>query len=160
MNKTTIRNLKSYLNNYSNFSDDTIQNVISALGFNPVHATRAEVKELSDVFKKCSKYGAINGFKGFNYLKETISFFMANRQDIVRHMEHTAAEMGTDIISMVQDFGYFRDSDKPTTTEVGKALWDSNKSPHLLNLYCVFAWYALEEIAHTWDRYLEDNPAA
>ena len=160
MKKKTIRSLKSYLNNYSNFSDDTIQNVITALGFDPVHATREEVKELSGVFKKCSEKGADSGFSGFYYYSETAAFFMANRQDIVRHMENKAAEMGTDIFSMVQGFGVFSNSEKPTLTEVGKALWDSKKIPDLMPLYNVFAWYALEEIAHTWYRYLEENTAA
>jgi hypothetical protein len=158
MSITTIRGLKSYLNNYSNFTDDTIRNVIEALGFDPVHATGEEVKELSDVFKECSEHGADSGFSGFIYYSETIPFFIANRQDIVNHMEQTAAEFGTDIISMVQGFGVFRHSNKPTPSEVGRALWDSKEYQELTTLYNVFAWYALEEISRTWYRYLEDNP--
>ncbi|MDR0497837.1 MAG: hypothetical protein LBH42_09500, partial [Treponema sp.] len=76
-----------------------------ALGFHPVHATREEVKELSSIFKDCSEHGAGTGFTGFTYYSETIPFFMKNREDIVRHMEHSAVELGTDIISMVQGFG-------------------------------------------------------
>ena len=159
MSITSIRGLKSYLNIHSNFTDDTIRSVIIALGFHPVHSTREEVKELSGIFKDCSENGADSGFSGFNYFNETIAFFMANRQDIVKHMEQTATEMGTDIISMVQSFGVFRNSDKPTPSEVGRALWDSKKHPDLTSLYNVFAWYALEEVSRTWYRYLEENPA-
>jgi hypothetical protein len=74
-------------------------------------------------------------------------------------MEQTAAEMGTDIISMVQSFGVFRNSGKPAPSEIGKALWDGSQSyPELASLYNVFAWYALEEVSRTWYRYLEENP--
>jgi len=159
MSITSIRGLKSYLNIYSNFTDDTIRSVIIALGFHPVHSTKEEVKELSSIFKDCSEHGADSGFSGFSYYSETIAFFMANRQDIVKHMEQTAAEIGTDIISMVQGFGVFRNSDKPTLSEVGRALWDSKEHPDLTSLYNVFAWYALEEVSRTWYRYLEENPS-
>ena len=74
-------------------------------------------------------------------------------------MEQSAAEFGTDIISMVQNFGVFRYSDKPTPSEVGRALWDSKEWDELTSLYNVFAWYTLEEVARTWYRYLEENPA-
>ena len=157
MTTPSIRCLKSYLNIHSNFIDDTICNVIIALGFHPVHSTREEVKELSGIFKDCSEHGADSGFSGFSYYHETIAFFMVNREDIVKHMEQTASELGTDIISMVQGFGVFRNSDKPTPSEVGRALWDSKEHPDLTSLYNVFAWYALEEISHTWYRYLEEN---
>jgi hypothetical protein len=160
MNITTIRGLESHLNNYSGFTDDTIRNVIEALGFDPVHATSEEVKELSTQFENCAEHGANIGITGFIYYSETIPFYMANRQDIVKHMEQTAAEMGTDIISMVQCFGIFRHGGKPAPSEVCRALWDSNKHQELTTIYNVFAWYALEEIARTWYRYLEDNPAA
>jgi hypothetical protein len=158
MKISTIRALKGYLNNYSNFTDDTIRNVIIALGFDPVHATRDEVKELSGIFKDCSEHGADTGFSGFIYHSETLPFFWTNRHDIVKHMEQTATELGIDIISMVQGFGVFRHSDKPTPSEIGRALWDSKEWPDLTTLYNVFAWYALEEIARTWYRYLEENP--
>jgi hypothetical protein len=74
-------------------------------------------------------------------------------------MENFAAELGTDIISMVQGFGVFRNSEKPTSGEVGKALWGNVSSNNDFTLYNVFAWYALEEVSRTWYRYLEDNPA-
>jgi hypothetical protein len=60
---------------------------------------------------------------------------------------------------MVQGFGVFYNSEKPTPSEIGKALWDTRKTyPDLTSLYNVFSWYALEEVSRTWYRYLEDNP--
>ena len=160
MKISTIRDLKKYLNSYTGFSENTIRNVIIALGYDPIHGTKNDFKELSGNFLDCSHHGADSGFSGFIYYHETIAFFMANRKDIVKHMEQTAAELGTDIITMVQNFGVFRNSDKPTPSEVGRALWDSSQNdPDLTTLYNVFAWYALEEVSNTWCRYLDDHPA-
>jgi hypothetical protein len=74
-------------------------------------------------------------------------------------MENFAADCGTDIITMVQNFGIFRSYIvKPTLCEIGKALWDSGHYwPEYNHLYNVFSWYTLEEISHTWNRYLEDH---
>ena len=144
---------------HSNFSGRTINSVIFALGFHPQNEKEGEFKELSSQLENCAENGANVGFIGFIYYNETIPFFKKHRQDIVTHMEQTAANLGTDIISMVQNFGVFRNSAKPTVGEIGKALWGSGKSQNLTSLYNVFAWYALEEIAHTWYRYLEDNPS-
>jgi hypothetical protein len=160
MSIATIRALRVYLNEYSSFADSTIRNVIKSLGCNPYCGTTDEFKKLACILKDCSEHGADSGFCGFNYCNETIAFFKANRKDIVNHMEQTAAELGTDIISLVQNFGVFRNSDKPTPSEVGRALWDSGKTdPELTDLYNVFAWYALEEVSRTWYRYLEEHPA-
>jgi len=153
-----IKALRHYIAENSAFSPATINHVISALGYS-LNGSWNSLKELSSQFENCAEHGANIGISGFIYYSETIAFFKANRQDIVNHMETTAAECGMDIISMVQNFGVFRNSDKPTVEEVGKALWDSRYREELKTLYNVFAWYALEEISHTWYRHLEDNPA-
>jgi hypothetical protein len=130
------------------------------LGYDPADGTEDEFKELSGNLSDCAEHGASGGFSGFIYYHETIAFFMKNRQDIINHMEQTAEELGTDIISMVQNFGVFHRSEKPTPSEVGKALWDKSQTwEELTSLYNVFAWYALEEVSNTWYRYLEENPA-
>jgi hypothetical protein len=109
--------------------------------------------------ENCAEHGANVGFPGFIYYSDTIAFFRKNRKDIVNNIEQTAAEMGEDLIKMVQSFGVFRNSTPPTSDEVGKALWDSAyQYDELTNLYNVFAWYALEEVSNIWYRYLEDNP--
>jgi hypothetical protein len=159
MNISTIRGLVSYLANNSAFSAKTIHAVIIALGYRSSHSTKKDFSELSQELTEISEHGADCGFSGFIYYSDTIAFYKKHRADIVQHMEQTAAEMGTDIISMVQSFGVFRNSDKPTPSEVGRALWNSKTEDELTNLYNVFSWYALEEVARTWYRYLEDNPS-
>ena len=156
---STINGLQQYLIKNSGFSGKVINDVIVALGYNPLNGTKKDFKELSGLFVDCVNKGAKSGFSGFNYTTETIQFFQKHRTAISIHLELTAAEMGIDLISMVQEFGVFRNKEKPTPTEVGKALWDKSKTyPKLTGLYNVFAWYVLEEVANTWYRYLEDNP--
>jgi hypothetical protein len=159
MKITNIQALRNFLYGNSGFAETTVNNVIKALGF-PLKGSKQTFNELSTQLENCAEHGADIGIPGFIYYSETIPFFRKNRQDIVNHMEQTAAECGTDIISMVQEFGVFRNSDKPTPSEVGRALWDSGKNyDDLTTLYNVFAWYALEEVSRTWYRYLEENPA-
>jgi len=154
----SITGLRRYLKQYSGFSGKTINSVIFALGFHALHCTQNEIDEISNIFLKCSKYGAHNDCTGFFYFDETISFFKKNRADIVNQMENLAEEIGTDIISMVQNFNTFRNKEKPTVSQVGKALWDKSKTyDELTELYNIFALYTLEEISHTWANYIEDN---
>ena len=154
----SIQALRAYVTQNSGFSELTINSVIETLGF-PLKGSKRVFSDLSAQFENCAEHGADIGIPGFIYYSETIPFFKFNREDIVNHMEQTAADLGTDIISMVQGFGVFRISGKPTPSEVGKALWDSGQQwDELTNLYNVFAWYALEEVSRTWYRYLEENP--
>ena len=158
MKINNIGKLRAYLVRHSNFKERTINNIIRALGF-PLRGSGVTFSELSTQFENCAEYGANIGISGFIYYSDTLAFFRKHRCDIVSYMEQSAAEMGTDIISMVQGFGVFRNSDKPEVSEVGKALWDSSQYwPELSSLYNVFAWYALEEVSRTWYRYLEENP--
>jgi hypothetical protein len=158
MKISNIKAMRNYLYENSGFSKRTVNNVIGALGY-PLRGSGCVFKDLSGEFENCAEHGANVGFGGFIYYSDTIAFYKANRQDIVDHMENFAAELGTDIISMVQGFGVFRNSEKPTSSEVGKALWGRINSDIDFTLYNVFAWYALEEVSRTWYRYLEENPA-
>ena len=155
---TNIKAMRNYLFEYSGFTEKTVNNVFKALGY-PLYGTGNIFKNLSSDFKNCAEHGANIGFHGFICYSDTIAFFKANRKDIVNHMENMSAELGTDIISFVQGFGVFRHSEKPTPSEIGKALWGSVRHRYdLTTLYNVFAWYALEEIAYTWYGYLETKP--
>jgi len=158
MSIKSIKGLYKYLSKHSGFSSLTVRSVISSLGYNLHGNNKVFFHELSGNFSDCSKHGADSGFSGFIYYSDTNQFYKKHRQDIVSHMENSAAELGTDIISMVQNFGVFRRSEKPTASEIGKALWDSRNRSELTILYNVFAWYTLEEISHTWNRYLEEHP--
>jgi len=159
MGVSTIKGLYRIVKKNSCFSGRTIHSVILSLGFN-LFDKEEQFKKLSSILTQCSLRGADTGFSGFINISETISFFIRHRKDIINHMEQTAADCGIDIISMVQGFGIFKDTNKPTISDVGKALWDKSQVYiKYFDLYNVFSWYALEEIAHTWQRYLEEHPA-
>jgi len=158
MKINNIKKMRNYISRNSTFSERTVNNVIKALGYS-LNGSSEAVKEISTEFVNCAEYGANVGISGFIYYSETIAFFKKNRTAIANHIERTAEELGTDIISMVQNFGVFRNSEKPTPSEIGKALWGNNRNyTNSVTLYNVFAWYALEEISNTWYRYLEENP--
>jgi len=159
MGISTIKGIMGYIKKNSNFSGRTIHSVILNLGFH-LWDKEKEFKKLSGILTQCSLKGANSGFSGFSYISDTVYFFLKHRKDIVKNMERTAEDCGIDILSMVQEFGVFKNTKKPSISNIGKALWDSGLyNPKLNNLYQVFAWYALEEIAHTWQRYLEENPS-
>jgi hypothetical protein len=154
----TIQGLTAYVKNNSSWSAATIRNVITSLGYNP-NGGRESLIELSGTLVDCAKHGADGGFPGFIYYEETIAFFHHNRRDIVKNLEHTANELGEDIISMVQHFGVFRHDIPPSVGDIGRALWGTGKAQgNLTSLYNVFSWFCLEEISNIWYRYLEDNP--
>jgi hypothetical protein len=158
MKITTITKLREYISLNSTFPERTVNHVVEALGY-PLSGSGDTLKELSAEFVNVAEYGANIGISGFIYYSETIPFFKRHSVAIASHIERTAAEFGIDMFSMVQGFGAFHNSEKPTPTEIGKALWDRSQSyPELTSLYNVFAWYALEEISRAWYRYLEDNP--
>jgi hypothetical protein len=153
-----ISGLIAYIQNNSAWQPATIHNVIKALGYTAADGAES-LKNLSGQLADCARHGADGGFPGFIYYSETSAFFRQNREDIVHNIEQTAADMGEDVIKFVQSFGVFRNAAPPTSGEIGRALWDSARlRDDLTSLYNVFAWYALEEIAHIWYRYLEDNP--
>jgi hypothetical protein len=157
----SIRGLKSYIKQNSNFSNKIITNIVWALGYNPRHqSTVQDFKELSAILEKCSKYGVDINFKEFIFYSKTISFFIGHRKDIASHFEKIALELKTDIVSYIQSIEIFRNTVKPTALDISKALWNNNSYwTELKELYNIFAWYVLEEISRTWNRYLEENPA-
>jgi len=156
MKINNIKALRNYLYQNTGFTKRTVNNVIKSLGF-PMRGSGGIFNDLSIKFENCAKHGAKGGFCGFILYSETVAFFMVNRKDIVSHMEQSAADMGIDIIAMIQGFGIFHNCDKPKPSEVGRALWDSKRNHELTELYNVFAWYALEEVSHIWYRYLEEH---
>ncbi len=158
MSITTIQALRCYIKDNSGFSQCTVNNVIRSLGY-PLYGSE-ELKALSTKLENCAEHGANINISGFVHINETVTFYWENQEDIVSHMENTAQELGTDIFSMVQGFGVFRNTENPTPSQIGKALWGTfRRKSEYEALYNVFAWYALEEFAQTWYRYLEDNPA-
>jgi hypothetical protein len=156
---STIHGLQRYLVKNSGFSSKLINDVVVAIGYNPLLSKETEIKNLSAIFVDCVKNGANNGIKGFSCSTELFQFFQKHRREIGIHLRLDAAGKVTDLFSMVQDFKFFKNANKPWALDIEEALWgDINSCSELTELYSVFSWYALEEVSKTWYRYLEENP--
>ena len=160
MDILSTKGLADYLKENSGFNEQTINNIFEQQGFahDNEQLNFEELQELSFKLSDCASYGANTGiFSAFIYYDDTTSFYKQNRNDIVNHLENMAEEFGEDVITMVKNFGSFRnDSDPPTSQEIGRALYDPNDDNTIL--HNVFAWYALEEVSRTWSDYLDQNP--
>jgi hypothetical protein len=89
------------------------------------------------------------------YYQVCASFkFSGSKPQLVSLSPHSTAEYFLFLLARIlpyfPSFGVFRNSDKPTPSEIGKALWDSRKTHlNLTSLYNVFSWYALEGVSRT-----------
>ena len=155
---SSIQGLRRYIKMNSGFSENLINDVIVALGYNPQNSTKYQLKQISKIFVDCVNYGANSGFTGFQYATELYRFFKKNRREIVIHLQLDALGLVTDLVSMVQNLKFFKNKKTPWALDIEKALWDTQPYSELADIYNAFSWYTLEEVAKTWYRFLEENP--
>ena len=122
----------------------------------PARLTRAVIRQMGgwESFKQSApdicRGGIDGGFHGFIYNSDTEPFAKRNRKDIAAMASNQAEELGEDTITMIQGFGCFRNGTKPTSAEVGEALyagWQGEDSAPVLN---ALAWYAGEEVSRAY----------
>ena len=153
---TTIEKLRVYISRKSSLPQRTVYHVISALDF-PPKGSGDDFKELSSqlsFYGDCSDDLTVSEFIG-GY--DTITLIKKNRAAIVSHMEHTAAALGTDIFSMVQNSPVVHNSKKPSPSEIWNGFYGDHYRPELDTIYNVLAWYTLKVISETWNEYLEKH---
>ena len=150
-----IKEMIPIIEGNTEFSSRTIGNVFRQMGYSPNNSS----EELSESLIDIANHGADGGVRGFSYFEDTVDFYKKNRTDIVKNMKYVAEyQIGEDIVSMIQNFGIFRNDDKPSSRDVKRALSGRYGNDEMLyDLYNVFAWYAVEEIARAWERYVEDE---
>lgn len=119
--------------------------------------TGREWAEFQDELKNvsASPYGAAGGFGGFIYYYETVEFWRRNRKVITEQLNELAFSLGENVMSMVMSFGGIKDCDF-SEDEVGRALY-GRYDDELQQIYNVFAWYALEEVAHWYTDFEYEN---
>jgi len=154
----TTKSLYRYLRRKTGFKGLTVQTVIKNLGF-PISEMPHEFKLLSKILLYCSHNGANTNIKGFNEYSSTVKFYFRHRKHIVAQIEKAAEENDEELFSFIQNFYFFHDKQEPSNKEIAKALYARGRKPELDYLYNIFAWYTLEELANTWQRYLEEHPA-
>jgi hypothetical protein len=156
-----IKNTQSlyrFLRRKTGFKGLTVKTVFNNLGFS-VSESETNLKPISGILLFCSDNSANKIIKGFSSYTETTKFYFRHRKHIVTHLEQNAADTGMDLFLYIQNFGLFKDRKKPNNIEIAKALYARGRKPELQYLYNIFAWYTLEEISHTWQRYIYEHPA-
>ena len=132
----------------------TLKALIESTGI-PDTLVRAVVRQMGgwDSFRESApdvtRHGIGGGFHGFIYCADTEAFARRNRLDIAALAESQAEDFGTGVIEMIQGFGCFK-NDKPTSTEVGKALYGGKPSENTPNVLNALAWYAGEEVCRAY----------
>jgi hypothetical protein len=126
----------------------------------PSRLVRAVIRQIGgwQSFKESAedicRGGIDGGFHGFIYNRDTEAFAKRNRRDIVSLATCQAEDFGEDVIDMVRNFNCLK-GQRPTSAEVGEALyagWQGDDSVNVLN---VLAWYAGEEVAREYCRLTE-----
>jgi len=159
MSISSIHGLQRYLIKNSGFSGKLINDVIIALGFNPLHSTKKEFKELAGILINCVKNGVNSSIKGFKGSDELYQFFRKHRREIAVHLQVEAAGKLTDLASIVQNFYFYTNKYRLWALDIQKALWDNTQTySELEELYNAFSLYTLDVIAKTWYRLLEETP--
>lgn len=102
-----------------------------------------------------SPCGAAGGFSGFIYYSETSDFWRRNRKIITEQLSELAFSHGENVLQMVMSFGGVKDGDF-SEDEFGRALY-GNYNSDLDQIYNVFAWFALEEVASWYSDFEYEN---
>lgn len=102
-----------------------------------------------------SPCGAAGGFCGFIYYSETSKFWRKNRKVITEQLSELAFSLGENVHQMVMSFGGIKDGGF-SVDEVGRALY-GNYNSDLDQIYNVFAWFALEEVASWYSDFEYEN---
>ena len=156
---TTIHGLQRYLIKHSEFSGKLIDDVIIALGFNPLNSTKNDFRELAVILVNCVKNGVNNNINGFTNSEELYQFFRKHRREIAVHLQMDASRNFTDLASVVQNFYFYTNKFRLWALDIDKALWDNSQAySELEELYNAFSWYTLDKIAKSWFFLLEENP--
>jgi len=111
------------------------KNIVNQLGYDELNTECREI--LSDV----ASYGAQNGFSGFIYYTDTVSFFKENKAEIIELVTDLNDELGEDVIAFIQSFRCL----DATVDEIGRTIWSNDTDTFVAN---ALAWFALESLAY------------
>ena len=104
-----------------------------------------------DSVQDVNNHGINGGFNGFIYYTDTHAFAMRYRKLIVRLLEESADMLGEEVVSMVSNFGVFRNN--PMDNEDKKQLYrylggGKCEQSQITNL---MAWFAAEEVCRMFE---------
>ena len=96
-------------------------------------------------------YGASAGFSGFIYYSDTQKFAMKYRKQIVLMLENLAEDLGEDVVSMVSNFGVFRNSKMDADDKKDLYKYLGGGRPEQGTITNLMAWFALEEVCRMFN---------
>lgn len=96
-------------------------------------------------------YGIDGGFSGFIYYSETHKFALKHRNSIIKLLEETASQLGEDVVSMVSNFGVFRNSPMDRDDKKDLYRYLGGGKPAQGAITNVMAWFAAEEVCRMFD---------
>ncbi len=105
-----------------------------------------------DNVENVNGHGIDGGYSGFIFCSDTHSFAMRYRKLIVKLLEEQADQFGEEVVSMVSNFGVFRNSpmDNEDRKELYKYLGGGKcEQSTITNL---MAWFAAEEVCRMFDQ--------
>lgn len=94
-----------------------------------------------------SNYGAQGGVTGFIYYTETEAFTKKNHSLIMNLLNSDADDMGVNVLELLSGFNCF---DGLSDSEIFDGLMNP-KSDHRTTVYNGLAWFALEEVARSFE---------
>lgn len=104
-----------------------------------------------DSVNDVNNHGINGGYSGFIWYSDTHKFAMRYRKLIVSLLEEQADQLGEDVVSMVSNFGVFRQNkmDNEDKKDLYKYLGGGrNEQSTITNL---MAWFAAEEVCRMFD---------
>lgn len=124
---------------------------------NPAHAKliRAVVKQLGGMdndtqqrIKDILSHGIDGGFHGFICYSDTCKFAQKNQKSILALLEEQASQLGADVVSMVENFGVFRQNKMDNDDKKDLYLFIAGQCGRCTGTAIpnVLAWFACEEV--------------
>lgn len=141
MKKATLAQFKKA----SHLSDALINSVVRQFGGWESFGVSAE---------SVSSHGIDGGFSGFIYYSETHDFAMKNRRLIVELLEDSADCLGEDVVSMVSNFGIFRNSPMDADDKRDLYKYLGGGRPEQGAITNVMAWFAAEEVCRSYSDFI------
>lgn len=104
-----------------------------------------------DAINDVNSHGINGGYNGFIYYSDTHAFAMRYRKLIVKLLEEQADQLGEEVVSMVSNFGIFRNN--PMDNEDRKDLYKylGGGKCEQSAITNVMAWFAAEEVCRMFD---------
>lgn len=117
---------------------------------------RAVIRQFGnwEYFQQCANdvanSGASAAWKGFTYCRDTVPFARRNKQLILSCAKRQADECRIGLYEFIGRFNCLQLEDQ----EVVKAIYEKDSSERA-NVYNALAWFALEEVAHEYQRIID-----